>query len=80
MENGLEVSHKHSNIVENAEPDYGFNVVAWERDTLGVEGSVRESAFIESEGNDASYTEQERHKCVPRCPRIHNTTYVLSVI
>jgi hypothetical protein len=47
---------------------------------LGVEGSVRESAFIESEGNDASYTEQERHKCVPRCPRIHNTTYVLSVI
>ena len=77
MNNGFEIGEEHRDIIEDAEADYGFDVVSWEELTGCVEGVVREVAFVEGETDYACCAEEEGYECMPAVPCIHYTTYSL---
>ena len=60
MKNSLQVGDQHGCVAEDTVPNYGFDVIAWEGNTLCVKSSVGESAFVESKGHNACDANEER--------------------
>jgi hypothetical protein len=68
MDDGSKVCYSHGPIVEDAESNNRFNLIAGKNISFRIESLQREYPLVETEAGNTSNAKKERYKGMPRGP------------